>query len=299
MKRFIYLDTNELNSYIAQIYNGLTTSKEEQKEENKEKSSEVNTQLGVKTNATGGLKGFLSFQGDIETGISAKINDLKTQTIKDIETKVIHDEAFDKFVNYIEDNNLIVDKDYKVGDFIKHKSSFEVFDLNFFTDWFAKDGFVDFLKNNNEKELRKQAKEEIDKLSNSKAKNIKNSPQSIEKIIKEQIREVEQQYDDIEEIINALKSLLPYEKIIMSDDFFIATSDEFFRDKPEMIGFKYGGEISFVGYITNKVTYDDNNQVPNDIPLSSIKNIANKAILNVLGNGKDINIVHPIAIYYE
>jgi len=299
MKRFIYLDTNELNSYIAQIYNGLTTSKEEQKEENKEKSSEVNTQLGVKTNATGGLKGFLSFQGDIETGISAKINDLKTKTIKDIETKVIHDEAFDKFVNYIEDNNLIVDKDYKVGDFIKHKSSFEVFDLNFFTDWFAKDGFVDFLKNNNEKELRKQAKEEIDKLSNSKAKNIKNSPQSIEKIIKEQIREVEQQYDDIEEIINALKSLLPYEKIIMSDDFFIATSDEFFRDKPEMIGFKYGGEISFVGYITNKVTYDDNNQVPNDIPLSSIKNIANKAILNVLGNGKDINIVHPIAIYYE
>ena len=52
MKRFIYLDTNELNSYIAQIYNGLTTSKEEQKEENKEKGSEVNTEFGIKTNAS-------------------------------------------------------------------------------------------------------------------------------------------------------------------------------------------------------------------------------------------------------
>lgn len=299
MKRFIYLDTNELNSYIAQIYNGLTTSKEEEKEQNNQKNSEIATEIGVKGNVSGGIKSFLSLQGDIETGVSAKIDASNTQTIKDIETKVIHDEAFDKFINFIEKNNLIVKENYKVGNFIKHKSSFEVFDLNFFTDWFVKGGFVDFLKNNNEKELRKKAKEEIDKLSNSKAKSIKNSPQSIEKIIKEQMKEFGEQYDYIEEVINALKSLLPYEKIIMSDDFFIATSDEFFRDKPEMIGFKYGGEISFVGYITNKVTYDNDNKVPNDIPLSSIKNLANNAILNVLGKGKDIYIVHPIAIYYE
>lgn len=299
MKRFIYLDTNELNSYIAQIYNGLTTSKEEEKEQSNEKNSEIGTEIGAKGNVSGGIKSFLSLQGDIETGVSAKIDASNTQTIRDIETKVIHDETFDKFINFIEKNNLIVKENYKVGNFIKHKSSFEVFDLNFFTDWFVKGGFVDFLKNNNEKELRNKAKEEIDKLSNSKAKNIKNSPQSIEKIIKEQMKEFSEQYDYIEEVINALKSLLPYEKIIMSDDFFIATSDEFFRDKPEMIGFKYGGEISFVGYITNKVTYDNDNKVPNDIPLSSIKNLANNAILNVLGKGKDIYIVHPIAIYYE
>ena len=299
MKRFIYLDTNELNSYIAQIYNGLTTSKEEEKEQSNEKNSEIGTEIGAKGNVSGGIKSFLSLQGDIETGVSAKIDASNTQTIRDIETKVIHDETFDKFINFIEKNNLIVKENYKVGNFIKHKSSFEVFDLNFFTDWFVKGGFLDFLKNNNEKELRKKAKEEIDKLSNSKAKNIKNSPQSIEKIIKEQMKEFSEQYDYIEEVINALKSLLPYEKIIMSDDFFIATSDEFFRDKPEMIGFKYGGEISFVGYITNKVTYDNDNKVPNDIPLSSIKNLANNAILNVLGKGKDIYIVHPIAIYYE
>lgn len=298
MKRFIYLDTNELNSYIAQIYNGLTTSKEEQKEENKEKGSEVNTKFGVKTNATGGLKGLLSFQGDLEAGVSATLNDLKTQTIKDIETKVIHDEAFDKFMKYIVENNLIVEANYKVGDFIKHKSTFEVFDLNFFSDWFVKNGFVDFLKSNNEKELREAAQKEINKLSNTEAKSIKKSPQTIENFIKSQMKEFSKQCDYTEEVINALKSLLPYEKIIMSEGFFIATSDEFFRDKPEMIGFKYGGEISFVGYITNKVTYD-NNEVPNDIPLSSIKNLANNAILNVLGKGKDIYIVHPIAIYYE
>lgn len=299
MKRFIYLDTNELNSYIAQIYNGLTTSKEEQKEQNKENCSEVNSEIGVKTNASGGLKGFFSFQGDIETGVNATISDMKAQTIKDIETKVIHDEAFDKFINYIEQNKLIVTEGYKVGDFIKHKSSFEVFDLNFFSDWFRQKGFIDFLKNNNEKDLRQKAKEEIDKMSNSKAKDIKKSPQTIEKIIKEQMKEFSQQYDYMEEVINALKSLLPYEKIVMSDNFFIATSDEFFRDKPEMIGFKYGGEISFVGYITNKVTSENNNEVPNNVALSSIKNIANSAILNVLGNGKNIYIVHPIAIYYE
>lgn len=299
MKRFIYLDTNELNSYIAQIYNGLTTSKEEQKEQNKKNASEVNTNLDVNTNASGGIKGFFSFQGDIEAGVNATINDMKAQTIKDIETKVIHDEAFDKFINYIEQKNLIVTGNYKVGDFIKHKSSFEVFDLNFFTDWFEEKGFVDFLKNSNEKKLRQKAKEEIDKMSNSKVKDIKKSPQAIEKLIKEQMKEFSQQYDYIEEVINALKSLLPYEKIIMSDDFFIATSDEFFRDKPEMIGFKYGGEISFVGYVTNKVTNKNDNEVPNNVALSSIKNIANSAILNVLANGKDIYIVNPIAIYYE
>ncbi len=298
MKRFIYLDTNELNSYIAQIYNGLTTSREKQKEENKEKGSEVNTEFGIKTNMSGGLKGLFSLQGDVETGTNARLSDLKVQTIKDIETKVIHDEAFDKFMNYIIKNNLIVKERYKIGDFINHKSTFEVFDLNFFSDWFVKGGFVDFLKSNNEKELRESMQKEIDRLSHTQEKNVKKSPQVIETLIKKQIKEFSKQYDNIEEIINALKSLLPYEKIIMSDNFFIATSDEFFRDKPEMIGFKYGGEISFVGYITNKVT-NDNNEVPNKVALSSIKNIANSVILNVLGNGKDIYIVHPIAIYYE
>ena len=49
--------------------------------------------------------------------------------------------------------------------------------------------------------MRKKAKEEIDKLSNSKAKNIKNSPQSIERIVKEQMKEFSEQYDYIEEIL--------------------------------------------------------------------------------------------------
>ncbi len=31
MRRFIYLDTETLNSYIAQIYDGLITSNEENK----------------------------------------------------------------------------------------------------------------------------------------------------------------------------------------------------------------------------------------------------------------------------
>lgn len=106
MKKFIYLDTNELNYYIAQIYNGLTTSKKKQKEQNKENGREVNTNLGVKTNASGGLKDSFSFQGDIEAGVNTTINDMKAQTIKDIETKVIPAEAFDKFINYIEQKNL-------------------------------------------------------------------------------------------------------------------------------------------------------------------------------------------------
>lgn len=299
MKRFLYLDTNELNSYIAQIYNGLTTSIQEQKEQSSEETNEIKSEITVDGKASGGIRGFLSLEGNLKSNLGSKINEKDAQVIKDIETKVIHDEAFDKLMFYLEEKSLIVNKDYKVGDFIKHTSSFEVFDLKFFSDWFVKGGFVDFLKNNNEKELRKKAQEEINKLSNTQVKNIKKSPQSIEKIIKDGMKEFSQQYDYMKEVIDALKSLLPYEKIIMSDEFFISTLDEFFRDKPEMIGFKYGGDISFVGYITNKVTYNNGEDTFNSIQLSSIKNMANNAILNVLSKGKDIYIVHPIAIYYE
>lgn len=111
------------------------------------------------------------------------------------------------------------------------------------------------------------------------------------------MKKQENEYDNIKNVINAIKSIMPYEKIILVDQFFLATDDKYFRDNPEMLGFKYGGKISFVGYITNIVGKEEKAMDGID-SLTGFKKIVNSTILNLISN-KEILVVHPIAIYYE
>lgn len=45
MRRFIYLDTDTLNSYIAQIYDGLVQSEEKEKQTSRDEKNENAHQL--------------------------------------------------------------------------------------------------------------------------------------------------------------------------------------------------------------------------------------------------------------
>jgi hypothetical protein len=301
MKRFIYLDTNELNSYIAQISNGLTTKREQNHAANQEDTNKLDSNIKASLNVGAKLKYLFNLDTSIEGGLSTSKESNNSETIIDIETKIIHDEAFDMFLKYLESEKLLVFENYKVGDFVKCTAPFEIFDLEYFSNWFIKNGIIDFLKETNKQSINNAIQTEKDKLSRSdKHSNI--TVQHTQKYIKELVDSSNKEYDSIENIINALKSVLPYDKIIMSNEFFLVTSDNFFRDKPEMVGFKYGGKISFVGYVTNTVVHNQEPVTTGDNvqnPLSNFKTIANNTILSVISQNKDIYILHPIAIYYE
>lgn len=297
MKRFIYLDTDELNSYIAQIYKGLSIEKEEVKEKKNNKEKEIDGEINTKLNIGAKIKALFNFNGEVSTNILEKNVKGESDVIKDIQKKIIHDEAFDNFLEYLEDKEMIKTDNYNVGDFIKRNSDFKIFDLNYFLNLFNENGFIDFLNKNNKKETDSILENEKNKLNREQRREKHYEIQKIEKQAYSDLKKQENEYDNIKNVINAIKSIMPYEKIILVDQFFLATDDKYFRDNPEMLGFKYGGKISFVGYITNIVGKEEKAMDGID-SLTGFKKIVNSTILNLISN-KEILVVHPIAIYYE
>lgn len=297
MKRFIYLDTDELNSYIAQIYKGLLIEKEEVKEKKNNKKKEIDGEINTKLNIGAKIKALFNFNGEVSTNILEKNVKGESDVIKDIQKKIIHDEAFDNFLGYLEDKEMIKTYNYNVGDFIKCNSDFKIFDLNYFLNLFNENGFIDFLNKNNKKETDSILENEKNKLNREQRREKHYEIEKIEKQAYSDLKKQEDEYDNIKNIINAIKSIMPYEKIILVDQFFLATDDKYFRDNPEMLGFKYGGKISFVGYITNIVGQEEKAMDGIDA-LTGFKKFVNSTILNLISN-KEILVVHPIAIYYE
>ena len=48
--------------------------------------------------------------------------------------------------------------------------------------------------------------------------------------------------------------MIPYDRMLVSHDgYLIPLEDKYFRDNPQTMGFKHGGYITCVGYITNVI----------------------------------------------
>lgn len=58
----------------------------------------------------------------------------------------MHDNAFEQFMNYLDENNLIVIEPKEVGQFSKIENEFYIFDIEFYKRLFDENGFVTLLK---------------------------------------------------------------------------------------------------------------------------------------------------------
>lgn len=71
--------------------------------------------------------------------------------------------------------------------------------------------------------------------------------------------------------------------------------DQYFRIKPNNLGFKYGGEITCVGMITNIIGSDTNPEDPKNI-FATLQFTVNEALRKILPtNEKNLCVLHPIS----
>ena len=157
MRRFIYLDTDTLNSYLAQIFDGLIQSEDSETQHQKK----VNKQNSVTTSLAGKIALKLFGKG-VDANAQATYQHLKTvaddEMVRDVQTKIMHDNAFDQFMNYLHEHNLLNGAD--VGDFLIVKDEFYIFDIAFYQKLFVKDGFVDMLTQIQDMNTRKEAEKQ-------------------------------------------------------------------------------------------------------------------------------------------
>ncbi len=289
MRRFLYLNNDSLYSYISQINDGLpifstdysTTSEEKSKEIISDVKGEFNADLKILN------KGFdASLNGNI--GDNVKKSNIK-EVSNSIEKKIF-DEAFDKLEKHLNSNSLIKTENLIIGDFLKVKDEMFIVDLEYYKNIFSSDTVLDFVKNN---EIENKLNLQITKIEVTG--NGEKANYDKEKIRKEIKRQVDAEYIEIKKIIEAIINIIPYNKFGIMGEYLIVLDDEYFRDKTRVVAYKYGGQMTMLGYLTNIV--NSNITQTDENIFRTFPSIINTFMLGFF-NKTEIKIIHPVAIYY-
>ena len=122
----------------------------------------------------------------------------------------------------------------------------------------------------------------------------------IRSLIKDKIAQNSKQYEDVHDIIVAFRQLIPYSKMLISNDgYLIPLDDNYFRINPANMGFKYGGEITCVGMITNIIGQDTDPCDDKNI-FATLQFSVNEALRSILPTSEaNLCVIHPIAVFYN
>lgn len=290
MRRFIYYDKDGIESYLAQITSGIsfssstetTNSNEIEHQESKEKN--IHSDIGAKLAGIGA-----EIQEDISKGETNKTS--TNQLVKSLEEKVLSDYAVDKVFDFFSKNKMLKTSDFKIGDVVNLEENVTFFDFDYLEKLFSENGISSFSIKQSKDELKKIR----DSLSGPQKQNIevKNKIKEMENMIKQQ----ESERKSTLEILNMAKVTLPYVRFVMTKECLIVLNDDCFRDNPNNIAFKYGGNIQIVGYVTNII--DGESRTENQInAFSEMYKMVNQVMMSLYNGTKHVYVIHPLAMYY-
>lgn len=298
MKQFLYLDTDIINSIIAQSEKGLITETTSQQENGT--SEKMGCSHGIKTevNVGGSIWKLAKAEADLSAGCDWSKEQSEHFSSREMIAKTLHDAAFDIAYSYILPKNYEIDAnntdDY--GDYLELTRVFDFVDIDYLENLFSENGLVDFLKKSSKEKIEAEANKVTNGMNRDQ---LRATGKRIKGELKKLIDESDKQYDDIHDIIAAFRKLIPYTRMLISSDgYLIPMDDKYFRINPSSMGFKYGGEITCVGMITNIIGVDTDPNDPQNI-FATLQFTVNEALRAILPTkAKNLCVIHPIAVFY-
>ena len=213
MKSFIYLDTDTVNSYIAQIDNGLKTLQTQ----TSQSSSSTEKQSSHTATAEGEADFFFFFKG-FDAKLDYIYNYIKNKTntnlYSDVETKVLHDNAFHQVVDYLNKNNLFSNENIEIGDFIKVKGEYHLFDLDYYKKLFDDADFIQMMNEPKLAELDKICEEQYNEATKGMTINRDIKRSSEFKEIENKIKQIKK--EAIDKLNNENKELQKQLSILLN-----------------------------------------------------------------------------------
>lgn len=298
MKQFLYLDVDIVNSIIAQSEQGLIQSLTNEQVFSDTESDDSKMAANVSAKLGGKLIKLVKAEANLSGNLESVESDSSTSTSREIISKTMHDAAFDMAYSYINPIKIVDGNQYAddTGNYIEMTRVFDFVDFDYLEGLFQEDGIVDYIKKN----ITEQIETEAEKIKEGyNREQLRKARISFKSEIRQVIDVSNKQFDDIAIIIKALRGLIPYNRMLISNDgYLVPLNLKYFRVDPIDLGFKYGGEITCVGMITNIIGEDIN---PNDDKniFATLQFTANEVLRSLLPTSQNnLCIVHPIAVYY-
>lgn len=297
MKQFIYLDTDIVNSIIAQKEKGLVletaSEQEDTSGDNKAKSGSVTLDGSV----GGGIWKFAQAQAELSGTGELTLNSHSQTVLKEIATKTLHDAAFDIAYKQIKTERDTDPTNADLGSFVELTQTFDFVDLEYIENLFSdKNSFLAFMKKSEKEKIEARAAQEISENLNREQQ--RKNGNELKNRVKELVEANNRQYENISDIVKAMRQIVPYTRMLVSPDgYLIPLEDKYFRDNPQTMGFKHGGYVTCVGYVTNVI---GETSTPNSGNIfAQLQFMVNQVLVSILPTReKDLFVIHPIAIYY-
>lgn len=298
MKQFLYLDTDIVNSIIAQSEKGLIQEQSEENGSDKKKDTHISGSMEGSGTAGGSFLKLAKAEANLSLSGELGKEYVSSTTSREIISKVLHDAAFDIAYGYIKPQKLSVGKNDsgEYGDYVELTRVFDFVDMDYLEKLFSENGLIDFLKKNDKEKIETEASRATGGMNRAQ---LRSTEKTIKSELKKLIAESDKQYDDIHDTIVAFRQLMPYARMMISyDGYLIPMDDQYFRIDPQNLGFKYGGEITCVGMITNIIGADTNPNDPKNM-FATLQFTVNEALRKILPTNKEnLCVIHPIAVFY-
>ena len=180
MKQFLYLDTDIVNSIIAQSEQGLIQSFSDEQMSSDTESDSFKMAVDGNAKFGGSLAKLAKAEANLSGSLESVENNSSTSTSREIISKTMHDAAFNIAYNYIvptviEYGNQSVDD---TGNYVEMKRVFDFVDFDYLEGLFEEDGIIDYIKKNAAEQITaeaEKAKEGVKTWRLIIKKNIKNS----------------------------------------------------------------------------------------------------------------------------
>lgn len=260
MKKFLYLDYDEIKSILAQSENGVIEKVKEENQDSKSVTSQSDLKAEINSsNYLGGvplLKKIKSLLPNLNYEKKAVNNQIENNVTT--YEKVFGDKMFDQAYEYIKNKIVDANSEFDYGKYTELRRVFTIINLNDFKD--------------------------LDKLKN------------FFKDDEMQKNNIEQKINDL----NLSCEFNNYEIMLSAyDGFLIPMNTKCLLENPKNFGFLFEGEFNCVGIMTNLIGKDSAPIGYDDIP-SLFRCRVNEALINFLPTKEEvITVIKPIAIYYD
>lgn len=316
MKEIIYLDTDIMNSLLAQLDEGLVNSfsleqsnqesETEGQQSTRGKSAGVSAQLSASTGLfnRGGLKVGANLGGNGNESTNESKTFLEGE--KDILNKAFHDYALDILLSKLSEADSIKDKKYLgEGDLYIGESPYKFYDFELLKNILDLDAISSIMLFNTDEDDLKEAQRILKK----------GTPNGKEREKLQWATKLVQEYDNIKPMIKIFKQMeilsgyfsksLRDTSLLKANDFLAIIKKKHLRESPESLSLRTDNSRN-AKYLFRVIGQKDkvfDGESTDELPLSDFNILPNMIFDIMLGSfdiiKKDDYLVTPIAIYYE
>ncbi len=296
MKQFIYLDYDIVNSIIAQSEKGIISQQTNEKEATDSLTNSRSGETTISGTAGGAILKLAKAEGSLTLNGSIGKETNSFMSSKEVIEKTLHDAAYDIAYEYMNPKRA-ENSEFNYGEYIDLRRVFNIVDLEYLERISSKGSLIDYIKKTETANIEAQLGQVETNLNREQ---IRANVNKLKNEVEKQIEQNNKKYDDFKSTIEAFRQLIPYNRMAISQDGYLIPMDEkYFRVDPKNLGFKYGGDITCVGVVTNIIGEAAN---PNDSTniFATLQFTVNEVLRSILPTKENnIYVIHPIAIYYN